>query len=103
MKRRWEAQVMSIALVGSALLAVGATIRRSPDVAALLREGDAQYAAGAFAAAAELYQQSAANSDDPGPATYNQALPTYRLATSKETPDPKGLHEAAVLFRCCLG
>ena len=54
MKRRWEAQVMSIALVGSALLAVGATIRRSPDVSALLREGDAQYAAGAFAAAAEL-------------------------------------------------
>jgi tetratricopeptide (TPR) repeat protein len=93
--------LFGLALTGAALLALGAAREAPLSSEELMRRGDAAFAAGDFAAAAELFGQAADRADDPGPATYNQALANYRLALLAQEPNA-GLKEAAVLFRCCL-
>jgi tetratricopeptide (TPR) repeat protein len=87
--------------LAAALLGLGAA-RESPlSPEEMMRRADAAFAGGDFARAAELYQHAADVAVDPGPATYNQAVATYRLALL--SPDSSaGLREAAALFRCCL-
>jgi len=101
MKTKRLSILFGVLLACAALLAVGAGRVSRPSPEELLRRGEAAFEAGDFAAAADLFQRAADRAVDPGPATYNQAVATYRLALL--SPEPyAGLREAAGLFRCCL-
>jgi type II secretory pathway pseudopilin PulG len=89
-----------VSLAVAALLAAGAAGGGPSSPDELVRQGNAAFGRGDFAAAAELYQKAGERSDDPGLATYNLALAKYRLARLAEDGGA-GLAEAAALFRCC--
>jgi hypothetical protein len=91
----------SIALFSLALL-LGAAAVEPAAPEALIRQGNAAYARGDFAAAADLYQKAEERSTEPSLATYNLALAKYRLARLSPDDGGVGLAEAAALFRCCL-
>jgi tetratricopeptide (TPR) repeat protein len=83
----------------AALLLLGASPPPA-DPEALLRDGDAAYARGDFAAAAELYEQASLRTTDPARAALRLAGARYRLALRAEGPS-HDLQEAEELFRCC--
>jgi hypothetical protein len=87
-------------LAAAALLAAGAAGGDAPSPDELVRQGNAAFGRGDFAAAAELFQKASERSDDPGRATLNLALAKYRLALLAEDGGA-GMAEAAALFRCC--
>jgi tetratricopeptide (TPR) repeat protein len=82
-----------------ALLLMGGSSQRL-DPEALLREGDAAFARGDFAAAANLYERASQRTTDPGRAALSLASARYRLALAAEGPS-RDLQEAEELFRCC--
>lgn len=88
-------------LLPAVLVLLGAAaVPTDPDV--LLRRGNAAFARGDYAAAADLYERALARTTDPGLVTFNLASAKYRMAVSEEGAPPGTLAEAEQLFRCCL-
>jgi tetratricopeptide (TPR) repeat protein len=84
------------------LAAVGASAPGRPaDTEALLRAGNAAFAAGDFGRAAALYEQAQERASDPAQATFNLAAAKYRLALQDN--DAAALREAEQYYRCCVG
>jgi hypothetical protein len=73
------------------------------DPAALLREGDAAFARGDHARAADLYEQAEVRATDPERVAFRLASARYQLALAEGSPASPSLREAEQLFRCCLG
>ena len=91
-----------IALVLLALLLAGAS-PGGTDPEALLRAGDAAFAGGDYARAAELYEQAEVRATDPERVAFHLASAKYRLAVAEDSPSSPALREAEQLYRCCLG
>ena len=92
----WGAGVLLVALVLSAAAP-------SPDWRTLLRQGDAAYGRGDYAAAAALYEQAQDRATDPGLAAMDLAAAKYRLAEASEADRARLAQEAEQAYRCCTG
>ncbi len=74
-----------------------------PDWQTLLRQGDAAYGRGDYAAAAALYEQAQDRATDPGLAAMDFAAATIRLAEASEADRARLAQEAEEAYRCCTG
>lgn len=75
----------------------------APDWQALLRQGDAAYARGDYAASAALYEQAGDRATDPGLVTFDLAAAQYRLALASDGDRARLAQEAEQSYRCCAG
>src|SRR5262249_59717120 len=91
---------LAAAAVLVALLALPAA--PATDAEALLRDGNAAFRRGEYAAAAELYERAGFRTTEPALVAFNLAAAEYRRALA--TPDGRAKHldEAEQAFRCCL-
>src|SRR5262249_7461114 len=85
----------------SLLLASAAPAATAPRP--LLREGDAAFARGDHARAADLYEQAEVRASDPERVAFHLASAKYHLAEAEDSPSSPALREAEQLYRCCLG
>ncbi len=74
-----------------------------PDWQTLLREGDAAYGRGDYAAAADLYERAWDDAADPGLAAMDLAAAKVRLAERSDADRAELAQEAAQAYRCCTG
>jgi tetratricopeptide (TPR) repeat protein len=75
----------------------------APDWEALVRQGDAAYERGDFAAAASLYEQASDRTTDPGLVAMDIGAAKYRLAEASEADRARLAQEAEQAYRCCTG
>jgi Ca-activated chloride channel homolog len=85
-------------------LLTGLLLAASPSrgVEGYLREGNAAFQRGDYAAAITLYEKAETISTDPAQVAFNLAVSRYCLAQEKNEERSTGFREAEVLFRCCL-
>jgi tetratricopeptide (TPR) repeat protein len=74
-----------------------------PDWEALVRQGDASFARGDYAAAVALYEQAQDRTTDPGLVALDLAAARYRLALASDAERPRLAQEAEQAYRCCTG
>jgi tetratricopeptide (TPR) repeat protein len=86
-------------LVVGVLVLLGA----EADPEAQLRQGNAAFFRGDYAAAAEWYEKALGRTNDPGLVAFNLASAKYRLAVAEEDAPAGALAEAEQYYRCCLG
>ncbi len=89
----------SMLLVG--VLAIAAA--PAADTEASLREGNAAFRRGDYAAAAEAYERAGLRTTEPALIAFNLAATKYRSALESAEGRAKDLEEAERYFRCCLG
>ncbi|HVS40399.1 MAG TPA: VWA domain-containing protein [Gemmataceae bacterium] len=73
----------------------------SADWLTLVRQGDAAYERGDYAAAATLYEQAQDRAVDPGLPTMGLAAAKMRLAEASDADRTRLAQEAARAYRCC--
>jgi tetratricopeptide (TPR) repeat protein len=67
----------------------------------LARQGDAAFERGDYDAAAELYEQAADRTTDPGLVAFNLAAARYRQALASDADRSRLAQEAEQAYRCC--
>ena len=82
--------------------ALSASAESSLDWQTLLRQGDAAYARGDYAAAATLYDQAGDRTTDPGLVAFDLAAAQYRLALASDADRAPLAREAEQSYRCCI-
>ena len=73
-----------------------------PDWETLLRQGDAAYERGDYAAAAALYEQAGDRTTDPSLVTFDLAAAQYRLALASDADRVRLAQDAEQSYRCCI-
>jgi tetratricopeptide (TPR) repeat protein len=99
MKKPFLSPIALALVLLSGLLLAAAPVR---NVEGCLREGNAAFERGDYAAAIALYEKAETISTDPGQVAFNLAVARYGLAQEKKESSATGLREAEMLFRCCL-
>ena len=74
-----------------------------PDWRTLLRQGDAAYGRGDYAAAAALYEQAQDRTTEPGLAAMDLAAAKIRLAEASDADRARLAQAAEQAYRCCTG
>src|SRR6516164_5322763 len=89
--------------LGLACLAIlAAATGPDTDPETLLNEGNAAFARGDYAEAADLYRRAEARTTDPGRVAFNRATAVYHQALEDPDDAAELLREAERLYRCCL-
>jgi tetratricopeptide (TPR) repeat protein len=91
----------ALLLILVAALAVAAA--PATDTEALLREGNAAFRRGDYAAAAEAYEGAGLRTTEPALIAFNLAATKYRSALESAEGRARNLEEGERYFRCCLG
>ena len=73
----------------------------APDWETLARQGDAAYRRGDYGAAADLYEQAADRTTNPGLTAFNLAASRYRQALAADGDRPRLAQDAEQAYRCC--
>jgi hypothetical protein len=91
-----------LGIAGILLAGMSISAESPADWETLLRQGDAAYAHGDFAAAAAAYEQAGDRTTDPGLVTFDLAAAQYQTALASDAERPRLAREAEQSYRCCI-